>query len=215
MSYILDSLKKAEQQRRKKEGVEIRVAVEPGGEGRSRRRARPGILVLAGLLVLVSVGGVLLANWDFGLLPAAKVEDSGMVAKTVRTPYARPSGGVRDATLKPDETAGAQERPGAGKTVAPSVTGTTPPASAPPDRRAQPSGVLTLDQLPAGLRARAAGLHVSLHYFAPKAAQRLVRLDGRILHEGEGLPDGPRVVRIDRSGVVLDWNGYRFHLAKP
>ncbi|RMF45925.1 MAG: hypothetical protein D6751_06260, partial [Deltaproteobacteria bacterium] len=82
-------------------------------------------------------------------------------------------------------------------------------------REATRPEVLTPEQLPPGLRDQAYRLSLTLHYFAADPARRLVRLEGRMLHEGESLADGLRVVRIERSGVVLAKDGYRFRLNKP
>ena len=34
-------------------------------------------------------------------------------------------------------------------------------------------------------------------------------MDGRRLTEGDSLPNGARIVRIARDGVVLEWRGQR------
>jgi general secretion pathway protein B len=57
-------------------------------------------------------------------------------------------------------------------------------------------------------------LHLDVHVYATKAAERFVYINMRKYHEGNSLPEGPVVEHIRRDGVVLNYQGLRFVLPR-
>jgi len=57
-------------------------------------------------------------------------------------------------------------------------------------------------------------LHLDVHVYATKAAERFVYVNMRKYHEGASLQEGPTVERIRRDGVVLSYRGLRFILPR-
>jgi general secretion pathway protein B len=57
-------------------------------------------------------------------------------------------------------------------------------------------------------------LHLDVHVYATKAAERFVYVNMRKYHEGATLQEGPTVERIRRDGVVLSYQGLRFVLPR-
>jgi general secretion pathway protein B len=57
-------------------------------------------------------------------------------------------------------------------------------------------------------------LHLDVHVFATKAADRFVYINMRKYHEGATLQEGPSVERIRRDGVILNYQGLRFVLPR-
>jgi general secretion pathway protein B len=57
-------------------------------------------------------------------------------------------------------------------------------------------------------------LHLDVHVFATKSAERFVYVNMRKYHEGATLQEGPTIERIRRDGVILDYNGLRFLLPR-
>jgi hypothetical protein len=57
-------------------------------------------------------------------------------------------------------------------------------------------------------------LHLDVHVFATKAADRFVYINMRKYHEGAALEEGPTVERIRRDGVILNYQGVRFLLPR-
>lgn len=57
-------------------------------------------------------------------------------------------------------------------------------------------------------------LHLDVHVFATKAADRFVYINMRKYHEGATLQEGPTIERIRRDGVVLSYQGLRFVLPR-
>jgi len=57
-------------------------------------------------------------------------------------------------------------------------------------------------------------LHLDVHVFAAKPADRFVYIDMRKYREGAALADGLTLERIRRDGVVLNYHGLRFVLPR-
>jgi general secretion pathway protein B len=57
-------------------------------------------------------------------------------------------------------------------------------------------------------------LHLDVHVFATKSAERFVFINMRKYHEGATLQEGPTIERIRRDGVILDYRGLRFLLPR-
>lgn len=57
-------------------------------------------------------------------------------------------------------------------------------------------------------------LHLDVHVFGTNAADRFVYINMRKYREGAVLEEGPRLERIRRDGVVLNYQGLRFVLPR-
>jgi general secretion pathway protein B len=57
-------------------------------------------------------------------------------------------------------------------------------------------------------------LHLDVHVYATRPAERFVYVNMRKYHEGSTLEEGPTVERIRRDGVVLNYQGLRFLLPR-
>jgi general secretion pathway protein B len=57
-------------------------------------------------------------------------------------------------------------------------------------------------------------LHLDVHVYATRPADRFVYINMHKYREGSALPEGPTVERIRRDGVVLNYQGLRFILPR-
>jgi general secretion pathway protein B len=57
-------------------------------------------------------------------------------------------------------------------------------------------------------------LHLDVHVFATRPAERFVYVNMRKYHEGATLQEGPTIERIRRDGVILTYQGLRFLLPR-
>ena len=57
-------------------------------------------------------------------------------------------------------------------------------------------------------------LHLDVHVYAAKPAERFVYINMHKYQEGNTLAEGPVLERIRRDGVVLDYRGKRFLLPR-
>jgi general secretion pathway protein B len=57
-------------------------------------------------------------------------------------------------------------------------------------------------------------MHIDVHVYATRAADRFVYINMRKYHEGSTLQEGPTLERIRRDGVVLKYRNLRFLLPR-
>ena len=57
-------------------------------------------------------------------------------------------------------------------------------------------------------------MHLDVHVFSTKPAERFVYVNMRKYHEGATLQEGPTIERIRRDGVILSYQGLRFLLPR-
>ena len=125
-------------------------------------------------------------------------------ATTATTPD--PGGSAAAATPPaPAHTHGADTGETPHAAAPPATPAGAAPASAPP---ASTDGgrVLALPDLDSGTRQALPPLKLSMHLWNEAPARRFVILDGQRLGEGDRIGEA-RVVRIERDGVLLEWQG--------
>lgn len=57
-------------------------------------------------------------------------------------------------------------------------------------------------------------MHLDIHVFSADPGERFVFINMRRYNEGQATQEGPRIERIVRDGVVMDYQGQRFFLAR-
>lgn len=211
MSFILDALKKSETERQQQGGSDfanIPSSVERAGA--------PRWLWVLGLLLAVNIAvllGVLLRDG----------------APPVDTPPARVSGPEQPAAAGAsfsEQIREARDRESAARTsaaaaplpAAETVTDVPPPAPAPVQSRPQPDYTLaalpTADELIATGQVQLPNLHLDIHVYSTKPAERFVFINMIRHREKSRLAEGPVVQEITPEGVILDYSGTRFLLPR-
>jgi general secretion pathway protein B len=64
-----------------------------------------------------------------------------------------------------------------------------------------------------GLRERMPRLEMSMHFYTPASERRLVRINNRLLREGDWVSGEVEIVEITPTGVILDFLGKDFKLS--
>jgi general secretion pathway protein B len=244
MSFILDALKKSENQRQRQTGpslADITVI--------RRRNERPwwafavGALLALNLLVLLVV---LMRNGD--AKPTAPVQQQQVAPAPQPQTYSAPAPTPPPAQAyqPPAPTPGHFPTDPSVRSLADEADyeesyaaepAAAVPAGPPKARRIEPP---TVAPLPAETRARvnaaaaapadsevlptandlaASGtnlpeLHLDIHVHSRKAGERFVFVNMRKYQEGETLKEGPTVERITADGVILNQRGLRFLLPR-
>ena len=62
------------------------------------------------------------------------------------------------------------------------------------------------------LRGRMPRLDMSMHFYTPASERRLVRINNRLLREGDWVSGEVEIVEITPTGVILDFLGKNFKL---
>lgn len=140
------------------------------------------------------------------LPPAAPRPAAAAPPPSARAPLAK-------EPLRPRTSAAPAAAPAAPATPAePPVTAARrgSPAAAKP--ASAPARLPTLADLPPELRAEIPKITVGGVMHSADAANRLLIVNGQVLHEGDRPAPGLTLVRIDPRSAVLEWKGQRFTL---
>jgi general secretion pathway protein B len=227
MSFILDALKKSELERQRQTVpglMDTRLT--------ARRRTLPrwaialGVLLAINLLVLTYV---LMRKSTLAPQASPSAQTSSRVKPDAPLPAA-PALSTSPEHFSPLDAAPvyAPEIPVAAAANTPAAVdrpGVATPA-AHPSRQADP--VLSNEDaqadnqelLPSISELSLSGaqalpdLHLDVHVYATRPAERFVYINMRKYHEGSALQEGPIVERIRRDGVVLNYQGLRFILPR-
>jgi general secretion pathway protein B len=93
------------------------------------------------------------------------------------------------------------------KTSKPAVQPAQPPKKAPPADK-----VYNLSDLPPDIRSTLPEFKVSGHAYSPEPQTRVVRVNEKILQEGQTLTPGLKLEEIVPNGLVFTYQGYRFRV---
>lgn len=257
MSYILDALRKADEERER--GTVPSVHAQPsfggGTVAEAAPRSRPwgwigGGLVVAALLVGATwyvAGGRREAD-----LPARSVAAAAPPV-AIMTPAPTPAPATAPATpsvaaapsAKAIATTGTPPGPGAPvpvTTTSPTlplepIRRTTPPPRPAADKRpatasddagaaaANPTGtaagspaqagesrIYRIDQLPPDVRRQLPTLGIAGARYSPKPAERILIVNGQVLHEGDKITPDLMLQQIRPKGAVLQFQNYRYEI---
>jgi general secretion pathway protein B len=194
MSYILDALKKSDQQRNLGTPPTLQFA-----QAMMPAQKRPSIFYY-GLLAVVLLGaGVaigLLRPWQAEQMPAETVPIAPGAPLTI-PPQAAPttmaaSPEVPANTAHENEAAPVRQKPGN------------------PATNEQEQQALSFDELPAQIQREIPEIAVQLHAYSSKPAERLAYINSKKLREGDSVMPGLTLEQITPDGMIFNYKGYRF-----
>lgn len=200
MSYILDALRKSDQQRRRNAAPTL-LTLQPSAVVRKRPA-----YVTYGLLAVILIGGGVVIGWLRPWQPepatVKPVESKPIESKPVP---AAPAASEIASQVKPDNVLPEANSLASGKTAPP------------PERRvdiaaADAAGetVVEMDKLPTSIREEVSKITISVHAYSNTPGKRLVGIGRRILHEGDYVIPGLKLEEITPDGMILGYKGYRF-----
>lgn len=221
MSFILDALKKSENERQRRRGPTI--ADIPYGRPRPSQALWMGLVV--GLLLL-NLGVLVFVLWpERGAepdTPAAAPAPASTPAAASVPPAAPPSTVQASAEVRPlaDEALNSAQpldeaEPGANTDTEPKlVRSATAPGAPPRASQEEPGNLPTLATLGGAGALNLPELHLDIHVYSTTPAERFVFINMRKYTEGQTLQEGPIVQRVVNDGVVLDYGNRRFLLPR-
>jgi general secretion pathway protein B len=240
MSFILDALRKSEHERQR--SAMPGIAQVPFGLPRRELPVWALALIALLVIALVTLGGALWrSTWPDAERDRAASAPSRSEVPLAVPPVLPPteSAAAVERIAAPDAEApvGANAPPVVRETQAPATATVSPPrvsstgtasfeprptAPAAPDRVAGPAATepagAAEQTLPSAAALAAQGvnvptLHLELHGYADRPADRFVFINGTKYSEGATLAEGPKLVAIAPNGAVLSYLGHRFLLA--
>jgi general secretion pathway protein B len=90
----------------------------------------------------------------------------------------------------------------------------SPVESQPPDdiKIGSDLKVIEYGQLPESVRKELPDIYIKGHIYSNDPLSRIVNINGIIIREGDTVTDGLKVEKITLSGIILDYQGVRFHM---
>ena len=234
MSYILDALRKAEAERERGSvpGINAQPAFAGARPGGSPPRSRLWIVVLVlGIALAIAVAAALFllsgrgatndvatpvakAPMPAPTVPAAPVAMTPPVAQPTPAPLPAPASQSVAAVAPPVQVTPPPAAPAVRKPRP--ATPAAAPASAAVPVPAAPKAeerVYAVSELPDDIRRQLPQLSVGGSVYSPTPANRLVIVNGQVLHEGERINPELTVQQIRVNAAVLSFKGYRYLLA--
>ncbi len=201
MSFILDALRKSENERQQSAvpGISDVPAVVHS------TRVPKWIL---GVVAALSAG-VIFLGWAWW--QSTTVDETGIA--NVRPTGVLPRGPTESPAMTADSVRNLAREPAASETqtISPPPAAATPPVVEPATPRIVIGAPTMMELLAAGTVLPE--LTLEFHVFSSTPAQRLVHINSLSYREGDILPEGPRVISITAEGVILDFRGQDFLLA--
>ncbi len=217
MSYILEALKKSEQQRGDDTTPTVHT-IHSASLQYTRPKKTLWPWVMAWVLAVVITLNVIALIVFF-----APASQEAPAPRPAATPSSAPPAATRDApaSVKPvpqQKVDGAVANAEAATPATPPPQTTLPvdaPATptAPPrsNTAAQSAFIVDFHDLPPHIQREIPEMVFSAHVYSSNPAQRSVVINGNFMEQGDMLNAQLRLEEITADGVVFDFNGTRFH----
>lgn len=189
MSYLLDALRKSDEERKKHRQQSARTRVSfTTGETRQKKNRRYFGLILSGVMALIAL--TLAAGWWWSQEDASAPVKAN-VAKKAGEASPLDSGAERPGeVLAPADEQG-PEKPGSKLTLEPE------PAT-------EPAGeILSLTDLSAELKSALPEMQFSGHVYSPSPELRLIMINDSVVREGDQIGPNLLLEEITAEGVIL------------
>lgn len=198
MSYILEALKKSEQERHRGRAPDLQALHTVPAQTDHPRRWWPLALALA---LLLNAGLLLIWRpWQ-----AARPEPAAIPATSTTAPTP-PKPAVAPPVLQVQSPA-PQAAPAPANTTLPPATQTSAPAA---PTQPQEKRILALSDLPPDVRRGIPEMSFAVHLYSAKPAERMVSINGKMLKEGQEVSPGLQLLEITADGMVFGYQGYTF-----
>jgi len=230
MSYILDALKKADQQRQHGKAPTLLSAQTSPNE------AKPSRLAFNIGLGLALIGAGIFIGWlqpwqnppPANPLPQLAEQAPVAAAKSPATlpetlagltekPAAAPVSKIPVNQGATASTAEINSKHAANSPIYPETINdsarndvTTKPVTPDSAQTVKENSALTLAELPASIRQQLPNISIAFHQYSPLPAERRVMINNLLLKQGDAIAPGLTLEKITPEGVVLSFMGYQF-----
>jgi general secretion pathway protein B len=205
MSFILDALRKSEQERQRGTAPALQLVPPPAPASR-----RPGLLMSCALGAIL-VGAGIAIGWLRPWQPPPPVPLAAMSNANPVEPPLQPAPAPLPASsvLVQEAPAPANAQPldvTRGATLGAAPAPVVPAASAAvPDQK-----VFTLAELPLAIQQEIPAMSISVHAYSARPQDRMVGINDKFLREGASLQPGLTLEEITPEGMVFSYKGHRF-----
>ncbi len=223
MSYILEALKKSDEERKKAEPPVIdevykAKATSPRKAGQERRRRPMGI---SPIIMLVLFSGIMLtlgyyiAKKAHPETPETPMKATDIATEMVQKQYIESS---PQKNLLPKESLQPKVLISASTKDQPTLQELEPPPQQRKNlarKRTQANKQDTLPQLedlPPDIQSQLPDLSFAGHAYAAIPSQRLIIINSKILREGERIHPHLRLQKITKNGIILNYKSHTFEI---
>lgn len=212
MSYILDALKRADQERKQGEIPDLKSAP-PAATGRGEKnRALLWLLPLAACLIAVAW----FKPWQGETPLQSQVRAPAQSLKQPAPAVVAPDPEAV-TTTEPEASISETEEPvlqlKEPVVITPQTEVAEPVAAEPVETAESPVAIPGIMEIPASVRSSLPAIKISGHIFDENPASRMVIINNRAMHEGRYIAEGLSIAEITESGIILDSNGTRFFMS--
>lgn len=225
MSYILDALKKSDQQRRR--GVAPTLLAPQLTAAVSEHRLSKFHVLLAALLITAGIVIGALRPWQSeqpasiqapaAVVQAARPQVAMTLPESNPPPFPAPVQAQlplhSEQEIPAQKSAPAKFPAPAAQPHNPIVVPAPPPAARKPELAvgtAQEQSVMTMAELPLSIQQEIPKMTITVHAYSRATNERLLGINDRMLHEGDYLAPGLLLEQITPDGMVMSYKGYRF-----
>jgi len=223
MSYILDALKKSEQQRGNGTIPDVQTVHSSSLNYRNEKKSYwPYFLIVAILLNLIAIIYFIL---DKDSTSKTIVSDIEPTATTLEVAYKETQDTTPMSTLNKNNTNSTTKisdeinhAPPTFKRnpAAPNITTTEPKTISSPTKVAKndiQKTIVDYHDLPESLLRQMPTITVSAHVYSSNPLQRSIVINDKFLEEGDYVLDDLTLFEITTDGAIFDFNDTRFHYA--
>jgi len=212
VSYILDALRKSDQQRRRGAAPTLLA-----GQATAVAPRRPAFLAY-GLLATVLVAAGMVIGWLRPWQPeqAAPAGAELVAAKPLESTPRQPASAPSEMAPQPkaalqvqDAKPPAQASPALVPRKPQRPTRAQPGGTAAPDA-ARAQTVISIAELPLSVQQELPAMTISVHAYSGNPANRLVGINNRMLREGENVVPGLKLEQITPEGMIFGYKGFSF-----
>jgi general secretion pathway protein B len=211
MSYILEALRKAEEKREQEEPSKVPTFLMGTARESGRRVMWPYFLLVAALLLNAGLALWRLTPRETPSAPASVETPAPIAPAAVARVPAKDLNKHASPALRPQKTTVAVVH-ATPKPPAASETASNPKVRVEKPRPTASGTVLSLSELPPAVRSALPAFRISGHAYTPEPQTRVVRVNEKILQEGQDLLPGLRVEEIVQGGIIMSYEGYRFRI---
>lgn len=220
MSYILDALKKSDQERQQGASPNLHSTHGPIiGQRRNSSsifKQQPFLLVSGGVVLLCAFLGIFffLQHRFFSEQDATKTPDTALLSTVPQTATTTSLTQVANQDSEKNGTSSQKVAVIEKNKVAFSTTGdeSTPDPPTSITAKAAQTSVPLLEDLPAALQKEIPHLKFAGHTYSKKPSQRIIIINGKILREGDMITPSTFLQEITWEGVTIESNSVRFRV---
>ena len=207
MSYILDALKKSQQQREQQQSPSIPMPA--SSPSLSKAYYLWGVVLMLSIIALFKVFSVSeepVSTASKQIIPASKL--SLPTIQVHQAPAIQPIINPKQAT-NAHHTPPIQAKPKAVVAKEYKV-----PKNSTNNTTSNLKDLPTWDELPASIRSRIPTIHIEAHIYDPKPSKRMVIINGSLTHQGQVTSQNLKLLEITPTGIITCYqsNCFQFNI---